>query len=126
MDLKLTEQVRNIISLLYKQKTGWNSDIWNFFSKKKKKKKTPNKQTNKQTILACISLKIDIFRSTMLYYVIVTSYVDRFSRGATTLYYRAKQLYFERVNFKFTGGGNHPPKGDVLQKRPMTRVNIRI
>ena len=28
---KLTEHVRNSIFLLYKQKTGWNSDIWNFF-----------------------------------------------------------------------------------------------
>ena len=36
MDLKLTEKVRNTISLLYKQKTGWNSDIWNFFRDKTK------------------------------------------------------------------------------------------
>ena len=53
MDLKLTEHVRNTISLLYKQKNqnktnmletpfpffiskknGWNPDIWNFFSEK--------------------------------------------------------------------------------------------
>ena len=34
MDLKLTDHVRNTVSLLYKQKTGWNSDIWNFFSEK--------------------------------------------------------------------------------------------
>ena len=33
----------------------------------------------KKSILAYISLKIDIFRSALLYYVIVTSYVDRFS-----------------------------------------------
>ena len=65
MDLKLTEHVKNTISLLYKQKTWWNSDIWNFLAKK--------------SILAHISLKIDIFRSAMLYYVIVTLCVDRFS-----------------------------------------------
>ena len=34
MVLKLSGHVRNTIFLLYKQKTGWNSDIWNFFSKK--------------------------------------------------------------------------------------------
>ena len=30
--LKLTEHVRITISLLYKQKTRWNSDIQNFYS----------------------------------------------------------------------------------------------
>ena len=34
MVLKLSGHVRNTISLLYKQKTGWNSDIWNFFNEK--------------------------------------------------------------------------------------------
>ena len=34
MDLKFTEHVRNAIFLLYKQKTGWNSDIWHFLSEK--------------------------------------------------------------------------------------------
>ena len=33
MDLKLTEHVRNPISLLYKQKTWRNSDIWNLTKK---------------------------------------------------------------------------------------------
>ena len=33
----------------------------------------------KKSTLAYISLKINIFRSAILYYVIVTSYVDRFS-----------------------------------------------
>ena len=37
MDLKLTEHVKNTISLC-KQNTGWNSDL-ELFSKKKKKKK---------------------------------------------------------------------------------------
>ena len=32
MMLKLTEQVGITISLLYKQKTRWNSDIQNFYS----------------------------------------------------------------------------------------------
>ena len=36
-------------------------------------------------------------------------------RGDPTLYYSTKQLYFRRVNFKITGGGNHPQ--DVLQKK---------
>ena len=34
MDLTLKEHIRNTISLLYKQRTGWNVDIWNFFSEK--------------------------------------------------------------------------------------------
>ena len=37
-------------------------------------------------------------------------------RGDPTLYYGTKQLYFERVNFKITKGGNHTPQEDVLQK----------
>ena len=67
MDLKLTEHVRDPIPFFVsKKQTGRNSDIWNFFSEKK-------------SILAYISLKINIFRSAILYYVIVTSYADRFS-----------------------------------------------
>ena len=93
MDLKLTEHVRNTISLLHKQKTNKQT---NKQTNKKTKTKNKNKQTNKQTktgeiqifetflakksILAYISLKIGIFRSAiMLYYVIVTAYFDRFS-----------------------------------------------
>ena len=30
-------------------------------------------------------------------------------RGDPTLYYDTKQIYFRRVNFKITGGANHPP-----------------
>ena len=36
-------------------------------------------------------------------------------RSEPNLYYGTKQLYFERVNFKSTGGGN-PPQEDVLKK----------
>ena len=70
MDLKLTEHVRNTISLLHnnKKKTGKIPIFGTFLAKK--------------SILAYISLKfekINIFRSAMFYYIIVTSYVDRFS-----------------------------------------------
>ena len=44
---------------------------------KQKNKKT--KKTQKKSILAYISPEIDIFMSAMLYYIIVTSYVGRFS-----------------------------------------------
>ena len=64
MDLKLTEHVTNIISLL-KQKPGEIPIFGTFLAKK--------------SILAYISIKIDIFRSAMFYYVIVTSNVNRFS-----------------------------------------------
>ena len=38
-------------------------------------------------------------------------------RGDLTLYYGTKQLYFGRVNFKFTGGGNHPLRKTCYQKK---------
>ena len=38
-------------------------------------------------------------------------------RRDLTLYYGTKQLYFECVNFQFTGDGNHLPQEDVLQKK---------
>ena len=51
----------------------------------------------KKSILAYISLKIDIFRLAMFYYVIATSYIDRFfmnlvsmERGDPILYYDTK------------------------------------
>ena len=65
MDLKLTEHVRNTIFLRYKQKIGWKDRYLELLAKKK-------------IILVYISLKIVIFRWAMLYYVIVTSYVNRF------------------------------------------------
>ena len=105
MDLKLTEHVRNTISLLYKQNTGRNSDIWNFLAKK-----------SILAILAYILLKIDIFRSAMfllrhcdaIRWPIFTILVSM-ERGDPTLYYGTKQLYFGRVNFKITGRVVTPP-----------------
>ena len=38
-------------------------------------------------------------------------------RGDPTLYYGMKQLYFGSVNFKITGGGNHPLRKTWLQKK---------
>ena len=118
MVLKLTEHVRNTISLLYKQKTGWNSDIWNFFRKK--------------SILAYISLKINIFRSAILYYVIVTSYVDRFS----WFWYQWKEetLPYTMVPNNCTlgmsisnsqGGGNHTPLGRRVTKKKKKKSSGR-
>ena len=37
-------------------------------------------------------------------------------KGDPTLYYGTKHLYFGSVNFKFTGGGDHPNQEDILQK----------
>ena len=34
-----------------------------------------------------------------------------------TLYYGTKQLYFGRVNFKITEGGNHPLKKTCYKKK---------
>ena len=61
MDLKLTEHVRNTISI----EPGEIPIFGTFLAK--------------TSILAYILLKIDIFRSVLFYYAIVTSYVDRFS-----------------------------------------------
>ena len=37
-------------------------------------------------------------------------------RGDPTLYYGTNQLFFGRVNFKLTEGGNHTPQEDVLKR----------
>ena len=91
MDLKLTEHVRNTIFLLIQI---FPSIL---------------------AILAYILLEIDIFRSAMfllrhcdvIHWPIFMILVSM-ERGDITLYYGTKQLYFGRVNFKITGGGNHP------------------
>ena len=83
--------------------------------------------------MAYISLKINNFRLAMLYHIIVTSYIDRFSwfwyqwkEETLTLYYFTKLLYFGHVNFKITGGGNHPPLRRCVTKKRLkkTRVNL--
>ena len=43
-------------------------------------------------------------------------------RKDPTLFYGTKQLYFERVNFKFTGDGNHPLGRRVTKKGSGRRV----
>ena len=65
MDLKLSEHVRHTIFLFYRQKHRVKFQHLELFLAKK-------------SILANISLKLDIFRSAMFYYVIVTSYIGRF------------------------------------------------
>ena len=69
MVLKLSGLVRNIISLLYKQKSGWNSDTWNFFSKK----------IDFFFNFGLFSLKIGFLSLAMFENVIVMSYIDQFS-----------------------------------------------
>ena len=56
----------------------------------------------KNSILAYILLKINIFRSVMFYYVIVTSYVDRFS----WFWYQGKEktLFYTMVPNNYTLG----------------------
>ena len=88
MDLKLKEHIRNTISLLYKQKPG-EIPIFGIF-------------LAKNSILAYILLKINIFRSVMFYYVIVTSYVDRF----LWFWYQGKEktLFYTMVPNNYTLG----------------------
>ena len=47
-------------------------------------------------------------------------------RGDPTLYYGTKQLYFGGVNFKFTGGGNHPPLGRRVTKKGSGRRGLKL
>ena len=80
----------------------------------------------KKSILAYISLKIDIFRSAMFWYDVIRwpifIILVSMERRHPTLYYGTNNY-----NFKITGGGNHSSKEDVLQKRlRKTRVNGQI
>ena len=70
----------------------------------------------KTSILAYILLKVDIFRLAILYYVIVTSYVDGFSwfwyqwKEETLPYTMVPNNYTLGVSISNSqGGGNHPP-----------------
>ena len=109
MDLKLTEHVINAISLLYKHKIGWNSDIWNFLAKK---------------------LVLHIFRwkltfegrsciITSLWRHTLTNFhdfgINRKKRPYPILWYQTIILWV--CQFQVHRGSNHPPQEDVLQKR---------
>ena len=119
MDLKLTEHVRNAISLLCKQKNRWSSDIWNFFSKKINFGLYFAENLHFQVGPVLLS-HCDVIR--WLIFMILVS----MERGDPTLYYGTNQLYFGHVNFKVTGDGNHPQE-DVLRKRlRKTRVKIYV
>ena len=110
MNLKLKEHIRNTISLLYMQKIGWNSDILNFFSKKINFglyfAENRHFQLGHALLRHCDIIHWPIF-------MIFVS----MERGDPTLYYGTKQLYFGRVNFKFTRGGNNPLLGRRVTKK---------
>ena len=85
----------------------------------------------KKSILAYISLKIDIFRSAILYYVIVTSYFDRFS----WFWYQWKEetLPYTMVPNNCTlgmsisnsqEGGNHSPLRKTCYKKDSGRRGL--
>ena len=114
MDLTLTEHVRNTISLLYKQKTGWNSDFCKFFSEKK----------SILAILAYILLKINIFRSAMFLlrhwdvicwpiFMILVS----IERQNPTLYYMVPNNYTFGVSISKSQGVVTTPLGRRVTKK---------
>ena len=76
-------------------------DIWNFFSERINFglyfAENRHFQVGHVLLRKCDVLRWPIFMILVL-----------MERGDLTLYYGTKQLYFGRVNFKFTGGGNHP------------------
>ena len=84
---------------MYKQKNGWNSDIWNFVKEKINFglyfAVNQHFQVGHALLRHC-----DVIR--WLIFMILVS----MERGDPTLYHGTKQLYFGHVGFKFTGGGN--------------------
>ena len=120
-ELKLSEHVRNTISLLYKQKTGWNSDIWNFFSEK-------------MIFFFIFGLVFteNLFSSPAMFEnVIVTSYIDRFS----WFWYQWKEetlpctmyqtiILWARQFQVHKGGGNHP-LGKPCYKKRLGRTRVK-
>ena len=100
MVLKLSGHVRNAISLLNKQKTGWNFHIWNFFSWKidfffqfcSVFTENPLFESGHVWKRHCDVIRWPIF-------MILVS----MERRDPILYHGTKQSYFCPVNFKFKG-----------------------
>ena len=100
MVLKLSGHVRNTVSLLYMQKTRWNSDIWNFLSEK----------MDFLSILVYVHWK-SAFETghvwkrhcDVIHWLIFMILVSM-KRGDPTLNHGTKQTYFGPVKFKFIRG----------------------
>ena len=59
----------------------------------------------KKSILAYISLKINIFIHWPIFMILEKETLPyTMEKGDPTLYYDTKQIYFGCINFKFTGG----------------------
>ena len=112
MVLKLSGHVRNTVSLLYKQKSGWNSDFWNFFSEKMDFffqfwftfTENPLFESGHVWKRHCDIIRWPIF-------MILVS----MERGDPTLYHGTKQSYFGPVNFKLPLVNHVTKKGLVGQ-----------
>ena len=119
MVLKLSGHVTNTISLLYKQKPRWNSNIWNFFSKKLDFFSILVYFHWKSTfwVQPCLKHHCDVIR--WLIFMILVS----MERGDPTLYHGTKQSYFGLVNFKFIGVVKPPLKPCYKKRLGRTRVN---
>ena len=126
MVLKLSGHVRNTIFLLYKQKTGWNSDIWNFSSEKfdfffqfwSIFTEKPLFESGRVWKRHC-----DVIR--WLIFMILVS----MERGDPTLYHGTKQSYFGPVNFKFLRGWFYKgvvttPLGKPCYKKRVGRTRL--
>ena len=121
MVLKLSGHVRNTISLLHMQKTGWNSDIWNFFSEKNgffcqfwsMFTENPIFESGHVWKRHCNVIRWPIF-------MILVS----MERGDPTLYYGTKQSHFGPVNFKFIRGVVTTPLGKPCYKKRLGRTRV--
>ena len=110
MDLKLTKHVRNVISFFLSKAPGEISILGTFYRKK--------------SILAYISLKIDIIRPASFYYVILTSYVNQFS----WFWYQWKEeiLPYTMVPNNYTLGASIPNSYWVVTTPFGRRVTKRL
>ena len=117
--------MRNTISLLYKQKTGWNSDIWNFFWRKFNFALyfPENRlfQVDHVWKRHCDVIRWPIFK------ILVSM-----ERGDPPLYYGTTHSYFGHVNLKFMRGVVTTPPlrkmcyGKYLRKTRVNRQNGQI
>ena len=121
MVLKLSGHVRNTICLLYMQKTGWNSDIWNFFSEK----------MDFLSILVYVHWKSDFWvrpcLKTSLWRHTLTDFHDFGINGKRRPYpipwYQTITLWARQ--FQVHRGGNHPPLVNHVTKKGLVGRGLK-
>ena len=123
MVLRLSGHVRKTISLLCKQKTEWNFDIWNFFSKKKKwfffSILVYFHWNSAFWVRSC--LKTSLWRHTLTEFMILVP----MERGDPTLYHGTKQSYFGNRQFQVHEGVVTTPLSKPRYKKRLGRTRVK-